>query len=113
MAQPQAFQHMVAWTIQNLFNVYKEAQAILADENLSEDEKKVKLQGPNGTDHRMLNYVLLLKPALEDAEKEFPEQAQFFEWFKDRWTYIEGLNILNGPCSCKGCKVDDKVSTNQ
>jgi hypothetical protein len=113
MAQQQAFQHMVAWAIQNLINCYKEAGAILADESLSEEEKKAKLQGPNGVDHRMLNYVLLLKPALEDAEKEFPDHTSFFEWFKERWDYIEGLKILNGPCQCKGCKVDDKIDTNE
>ena len=99
----KAFQHMVAWSIQNLFNVYKEAQEILTDEKLTETEKIVKLKGPQGTDHRMLNLVLLLKPALEEAEKEFPEQDKFFEWFRDRWAHIEGLNILQGPCKSKGC----------
>ena len=99
---------MVAWTIQNLYNTYKEANEIMADEKLTEVEKTVKLKGPYGTDHRMLNLVLLLKPALEEAEKEFPDHKEtFFAWFHDRWEYIDGLKILQGTCHCKGCKVEE------
>lgn len=106
--QRQAFQHMCAWAIQNLFNVYKEAVEIQADDKLTETEKVVKLKGPNGTDHRMLNIMLLLKPAVEQAELEYPEHKDaFFAWFHDRWAHIESLKILEGVCKCKGCK-DDK-----
>lgn len=108
MSQQKAFQHMVAWTMQNLFNTYKEAQEILADEKLTEAEKAVKIKGPWGTDHRMINLSLCLKPALEEAEKEFPEHGEaFFAWFKERWDVIEKANVLEGKCGCKGCKVEE------
>lgn len=108
MSQKKAFQHVVAWTIQNLFNTYKEAQEILADETLTEAEKAVKIKGPWGTDHRMLNLALCLKPALEEAELEFPDHKDaFFKWFRDRWEVIEKANVLEGTCGCKGCKVDE------
>lgn len=108
--QKQAFQHMVAWTIQNLYNTYKEASEVLADEKLTESEKAMKLKGPHGTDHRLLNLLLLIKPALEQAELEFPEQKDsFFAWVRDRWDYVDKLNIIEGKCQCKGCKQDEPV----
>ena len=108
--QEQAFQHMAAWAIQNLFNVYKEAQELLADESMSEADKAVKIRGPNGTDHRMLNLMLLLKPAVEMAELAFPDHKDtFFAWFHDRWAYIQSLNVIEGVCKCKGCKQDEPV----
>jgi hypothetical protein len=101
---------MTAWAIQNLFNVYKEAQEILADENMAETDKAIKLKGPNGTDHRMLNLMLLLKPAAEEAELAYPDHKDtFWPWFHDRWDYIKSLNIIDGECKCKGCKVDEPV----
>jgi hypothetical protein len=110
--QQQAFQHMAAWAIQNLFNVYKEAQEVLADEKLTDTEKALKIKGPHGTDHRMLNLMLLLKPAVEQAELEFPDHiATFFKWFHNRWEFVQGLNIIEGVCKCKGCKpAEDDVS---
>ena len=110
--QKRAFQHMAAWAIQNLFNVYKEAQEVLADEKLTEAEKAIRIKGPHGTDHRMLNLMLLLKPAVEQAELEFSDHKDtFFKWFHDRWAFIEGLNILEGTCKCRGCKpAEDVVS---
>lgn len=101
---------MVAWSIQNLFNTYKEANEILADEKLTEAEKAIKIKGPYGTDHRMLNLMLLLKPAVEQAELEFSDHKDtFFSWFHDRWSYIESLNVIEGVCKCKGCKVEEPV----
>ncbi len=108
--QKQAFQHMTAWAIQNLFNVYKEANEILADETMSDQDKALKLKGPNGTDHRMLNLMLMLKPAVEQAELEFADHKDtFFAWFHERWAYIASLNIIDGVCKCKGCKQDEPV----
>lgn len=101
---------MAAWAIQNLFNVYKEAKQIIEDENLTDAEKAVKIKGPNGTDHRMLNLMLLLKPAAEQAEIEFADHKDsFWAWFHDRWAYIESLNVIEGVCKCKGCKQEDPV----
>jgi hypothetical protein len=84
----------------------------MADEKLTEAEKAVKIKGPHGTDHRMLNYMLLLKPAVEQAELEFPEHKEsFFKWFHDRWEFIQGLNVIDGVCKCRGCKpAEDVVS---
>ena len=108
--QKRAFQHMAAWAIQNLFNVYKEAQEVMANGELSEEEKVLKIKGPHGTDHRMLNLMLLLKPAVEQAELEFPDHVDtFFKWFHDRWEFIQGLNIIDGVCKCKGCKPTEEV----
>lgn len=108
--QHRAFQHMSAWAIQNLFNVYNEAKGILDDAEMSEADKAIKIKGPNGTDHRMLNLMLLLKPAAAEAEKEFGEHADsFFQWFHERWAYIESLNIIEGSCNCKGCKLEEPV----
>ena len=105
---------MAAWAIQNLFNVYKEAKEILDNAELSEADKAVKIKGPNGTDHRMLNLMLLLKPAVEQADKEFGEHAgSFFEWFHERWAYIESLNVIEGACNCKGCKQDEPVENSE
>ena len=108
--QERAFQHMAAWAIQNLFNTYKEAQEVLANEEMSEADKTIKIKGPYGTDHRMLNLMLLLKPAAEQAELAFPDHKDsFWAWFHDRWTFIEGLNVIEGTCKCKGCKQDEPV----
>lgn len=108
--QKKAFQHMTAWAIQNIFNVYKEANEVLADETLSEADKAIKLKGPNGTDHRMLNLILLLRPAVQLAEQEFEEHKDtFFAWFKERCDYIDSLKVIEGECKCKGCKQDEPV----
>ena len=108
--QKRAFQHMTAWATQNIFNVYKEASEILADESLSDQDKALKLKGPNGTDHRMLNLMIMLKPAVEQAELEFSDHKDtFFAWFHERWAYIESLNVIQGECECKGCKRDVPV----
>ncbi len=101
---------MAAWAIQNLFNVYNEAKDILDNPDISDADKAIKTKGPNGTDHRMLNLMLLLKPAAEQAEIEFGEHADsFFKWFHERWAYIESLNIIEGSCNCKGCKQVEPV----
>ena len=101
---------MAAWAIQNIFNVYKEANEILADETMSEADKAIKLKGPNGTDHRLLNLMLLLRPAAQQAELEFPDHKDtFFAWFKERCDYIDSLKIIEGNCKCKGCKVEEAV----
>ena len=106
--QQQAFQHMVAWAMQNLYNCYTEANDIKNDEKLTEAEKVTKIKAPYGPDHRLLNLLLLLKPAVEQAELEFPEhQDKFFAWFHDRWDAVSKPNILEGNCNCKGCKVND------
>ena len=108
--QKRAFQHMCAWAIQNLYNCYVEANNIKADEKLTDAEKVTKIKAPNGPDHRMLNLMLLLKPALEQAESEFPDHSDtFFTWFKDRWDVVQKLNIIEGQCNCKGCKQDESV----
>jgi hypothetical protein len=108
--QKQAFQHMVAWAMHNLYNCYTEANDIKADEKLTEAEKVAKIKAQWGPDHRLLNFMLLLKPALEQAELEFPDHKDtFFTWFKDRWDTIQKLNILEGECSCKGCKKTEDV----
>ncbi len=103
--QQQAFQHMVAWAMQNLYNCYTEANDIKNDEKLTEAEKIAKIKAPYGPDHRLLNLLLLLKPALEQAQLEFPDHKDtFFTWFNDRWETIAKLNIIEGECKCKGCK---------
>jgi hypothetical protein len=108
--QKQAFQHMVAWAIHNLYNCYVEANDIKLDEKLTDAEKTLKIKAVNGPDHRMLNYMLLLKPALEQAELEFPNHKDnFFAWFKDRWALVKELNLVEGQCSCKGCKQEETV----
>lgn len=109
--QQQAFQHMVAWAMQNLYNCYTEANDIKNDDKLTEAEKVTKIKAPYGPDHRLLNLLLLLKPALEHAEQQFPDHKDtFFTWFKDRWEAVEKLNIIEGKCNCKGCKTEDPVS---
>jgi hypothetical protein len=108
--QKQAFQHMVAWAMQNLYNTYKEATEITADEKLTDEEKTIKLKGPNGTDYRLVNYLALLSPVIHQAELEFPEhKEQFFAWAKDRWDYVKSMNLINGECQCKGCKKEEPV----
>ena len=108
--QKQAFQHMVAWAMQNLYNCYIEANDIKADESLTDEQKVAKIKAPWGPDHRLLNLLLLLKPALEQAEQEFPDHKEtFFTWFHDRWDAVQKLNILEGECKCKGCKKTEDV----
>ena len=108
--QKQAFQHVVAWTIHNLYNTYKEAAEVTADENLTDAEKAVKLKGPHGTDYRLVNYLALLMPAIDQAEQEFPEHKEmFFTWARDRWEFIKSLNMIEGVCQCKGCKKEEPV----
>jgi len=101
---------MVAWAIQNMINVYHEEHQILSDEKLTEAEKAIKVRGPQGTSTRLVNYMLLLQPALEEAEKEFSDHKDtFFTWFRDRWDFIQSKNLLEGKCSCKGCKTEEPV----
>ena len=100
----KAYQHMLAWTVQTIYNTNKEGMEILANNDLTEDQKLEGLKGIHGTDYRLLNLFLLLKPAFEDAKQEFPEQTMFFEWFEDRWKLIEESNMIQGKCGCKGCR---------
>jgi len=102
-SRERALQHAMAWGIQQIYNVNKEAQAILADESLSEKGKLEKLKGTNGTDYRLLNYILLLKPLLKFVKEEFPEQEKFFEWFEDKWSMVCEHKMITKPCLCKGC----------
>ncbi len=108
--QQRAFQHMAAWGIQNIFNVYKEEIAIKEDASLTDVDKALKINGPNGTSHRFLNLMLLLKPAIEQIELEYPAYKEsFLPWFHDRWAHIVSLKAVEGECRCKGCKQDEPI----
>lgn len=100
----RALQHAMAWGIQQVYNVNKEAQEVLKDEELSEKEKMLRLKGPGGTDYRLLNYLLLLKPLMKFVKEEFPEQTKFFEWLEDKWKLVIEHNMITKACLCKGCK---------
>ena len=103
----KALQHCIAWAIQNIYNTNKEALDLLDKKDIDEKEKIALLHGPNGTDFRMLNYILLLKPAIEFAKEDYPDQQQFFEWFEDKWKYIQENKIVTDRCNCRGCKVEE------
>ena len=99
----KAYTHMMAWAIQHIFSTHKEAMEIIADETLSESDKMLKLKGTNGTDHRIVNLMVLLKPALTDAKQAYPHLDKFFEWYDDKYAFIEENKMVEGICGCKGC----------
>ena len=103
MSQRKALQHMIAWGIQRAFDTNKEALEILNNKDLSDEEKTLRVKGPNGTDWRLLNLLVLLKPAIDQAQKEYPEQTDFFNWFNSIYTKAVENKMLNGDCGCKGC----------
>lgn len=102
----KALQHMIAWAIQHTYMVQKEGLEIIDNKELSDTDKMLKIKGPNGTDYRLLNLILLLKPVIEEAKKEYPEQESFFNWFDEKWAFIEENKMVQGPCGCKGCKTE-------
>lgn len=99
----KAYTHMIAWSIQHIFSTHKEAMEIIADETLSDDDKMLKLKGKQGTDHRIINLMVLLKPALDDAKIAFPHLDKFFEWYEEKFAFIEENKMIEGTCGCKGC----------
>ena len=101
--EKKALQHAIAWGIQHVYNTNKEAKDILDNKDLTEEQRIEALRGPAGPDYRLLNLILLLKPMREVAEKEFPEQKDFFTWFDERWEYVQEKEFVKGECGCKGC----------
>lgn len=97
---------MIAWAVQNIYNTQKEGLEIINDKEMTDSQKLEKIKGPQGTDYRLLNFILLLKPVIEVAKEEYPEQEAFFEWFKERWAFIEENKFVEGSCECKGCKIE-------
>lgn len=100
----KALQHMLAWGIQHIYQTQKDAQEITADKEMSEEKRIELLRGTHGLDYKLLNLILLLQPAIEQAKREYPEQSQFFEWFAERWQYIQEQKYVKRGCECKGCK---------
>jgi hypothetical protein len=45
-----------------------------------------------------------MKPLMEQAKKEYPEEDGFYQWFDDRWKDIVEHKLVQGSCGCKGCK---------
>jgi hypothetical protein len=99
----KALQHMLAWAIQHIYQTQKDGQDIVNNTELKEEERIQLLRGPYGVDYKLLNLILLLQPALEEAKREFPEQEKFFQWFEDKWKFIQEQNYVKGVCECKGC----------
>lgn len=104
----RALQHAIAWAVHHIFLTNKEAMGILENKEMPEPERIEKLRGPNGTDYRLLNLILLLKPMIEIAKEEYTDQGNFFEWFEDKWKYIEENKMVKDVCKCKGCRVEEK-----
>lgn len=100
----EALQHMCAWAIQHIFNTNKEAKAIFENEEYNEEKRLELLKGPYGTDYRLLNFILLLKPARKFAQEYFSEQHNFFEWFDERCQFVKENKLVDGECGCLGCK---------
>jgi hypothetical protein len=105
--EKKALLHCIAWAIQNIYSINKEALAIIDNKEMEEKEKILLLQGQNGTDYRMLNLILMLKPSIEFVKEYYPDQQQFVEWFEDKWKYIEEKKLIQENCNCKGCKVEE------
>lgn len=106
MDYKRAAQHACAWAIHYLYTTNQEALNIINDEKLSEQEKIVSLRGPHGADHRLANLLVLFKPLLEIAQQDYPDQQQLFEWFKEKWKFLEDNNMIKKPCGCLGCKTE-------
>jgi len=104
MKDIKAFQHMLAWAIQHIYQTQNDAKEVADNKELSEERRIELLQGKHGLDYKLLNLILLLQPALEQAKEEYPEQEKFFQWFEDRWNYIQEQKYVKGECECKGCK---------
>jgi len=104
MSKDKALLHMMSWAIQHIYNTHKETLEVMDNKEMPESEKVMRLKGPWGSDHRLLNFFVLLSPALNEAKEAFPEQDQFFKWFEERMAYIKENNLLQGECGCVGCK---------
>src|SRR5882672_4360866 len=102
MNKEKMLEHMIAWAIQTIYNTNKEAQDILENTELPDEEKTLKLRGPQGTDYRLLNLILLLRPVIEAAKESYPDHGNFFEWFNEKWQHIQDSGWVKGICGCKG-----------
>jgi hypothetical protein len=96
--------HAVSWAMQNIYNTNKEAQDILKNEELTEQDKIKLLSGTSGVDYRLLNLILLMKPLKEFALQHFPDQEPFFPWLDERLSFIKENKLVDGECMCRGCK---------
>jgi len=113
MSKDKSLTHAIAWGIQHIYQVNKEAHEVLKDEEMEEKEKLKRVHGPNGTDYRLLNLMVLMKPLIEQAHDLFPEHKDFFKWFDEKWAVVEEKGYIKGACGCKGCKEEDKEQQNK
>ena len=103
----KALNHAIAWGLQNIYDTNKEANALFENKEIDEKDKLAALHGPHGIDHRLLNYLCLLKPLIDHAKVAYADHKDFFPWFEEKWKMVEDQKLLNGDCGCKGCKVTE------
>ena len=109
MNEQNALKHTCAWAIQHIFDLNKEAKAILEDKDLSEAQRLERLRGPSGVDYRLLNIILLMRPFRDHAQQYFPEQDNFFAWFDERCAFIDEQKYVTNTCGCLGCDPERKI----
>lgn len=107
MKQKNILLHMIACTINQIYKTQKDAHDILSSETLKEKEKLALLQGENGIDYRLFNYIIALQPALEIAKKEFTGNPEFFEWIEEKWALMNEKKWISDACHCAGCTIQD------
>lgn len=106
MKANKAILHAIEWAMHHMNETHQEALGIIKDDKLKEEEKVKLLTGTKGPDYRLVNLILLFKPMLEIARKEYPEQEKMFKWVEECWQDINDNDKILRPCGCKGCKDD-------
>lgn len=107
MNKDKALEHAMAWAIQHIYKINKEAQDLLKNKEMDEATKMERVHGPHGTDYQLLNLILLLKPMVEFAKESYLDRKEFFLWFDEKWSVIQEKKMIEGDCGCKGCRKED------